>query len=350
MTCRELLEDTVVIEDNDDQVEEVISIKEGSLNASPGIPEVAEGSSPEENFVEVLMEFPLNVQIQTGTEYPPQSDDDPLQDTKVPSEEEHSKYICQICKESFKTASALLAHRVSHALDETFQCPRCADSFATESHLMEHMKSHKRGDVLSCRLCGSAFNNTNLVRQHIKLIHLQHLTTPPVAPSGAPAEDNPKTDEVRDLRSSRQLHSRYSGKTIISHFLQSRADEPIPILPLLGPKIRGQKGRKIVFKCEYCGRIWDCKSKLEKHKVSHRDDRPHHCSDCLKSFKLREQLAVHRVVHATQRARYRCSICQEAYCNIYVLRSHLKKKHKISHTTRYERRSLFYITVTPGNT
>lgn len=70
--------------------------------------------------------------------------------------------------------------------------------------------------------------------------------------------------------------------------------------------------KKII--CEVCGKGFANNSRLENHKICHRDGKPHECSQCGKTFKWTFAYSRHMKIHFDTGAKtFKCHICGKSY-------------------------------------
>ncbi|XP_061105434.1 zinc finger protein 827-like [Conger conger] len=82
--------------------------------------------------------------------------------------------------------------------------------------------------------------------------------------------------------------------------------------------------------CSLCDKAFGSASALNKHLLSHQQDRPHVCPICQRAFKRHDHLNGHMLTHQ-KRKPFRCMEpgCQKSYCDGYALKRHCASQHGI---------------------
>ncbi|XP_035289579.1 zinc finger protein 541 isoform X1 [Anguilla anguilla] len=82
--------------------------------------------------------------------------------------------------------------------------------------------------------------------------------------------------------------------------------------------------------CSLCDKAFGTASALNKHLLSHQQDRPHICPICQRAFKRHDHLNGHMLTHQ-KRKPFRCMEpgCQKSYCDGYALKRHCASQHGI---------------------
>nr|XP_018916199.1 PREDICTED: zinc finger protein 808-like [Bemisia tabaci] len=81
---------------------------------------------------------------------------------------------CQDCERRFKTLSALINHKKTHAKyakKPDFVCNVCGHGFETPSDLVNHRRTHSRPAEIKCKMCKKVFSNKNNLRFHVAITH-----------------------------------------------------------------------------------------------------------------------------------------------------------------------------------
>lgn len=81
-----------------------------------------------------------------------------------------------------------------------------------------------------------------------------------------------------------------------------------------------------VFRCELCGKEYSSKCRLNKHAVSHKNDRPFACKFCNKAYKRNYELTAHMKLHKGIKDHIVCDICGCTASTKQSLKLH-KKRH-----------------------
>ncbi|XP_053149345.1 uncharacterized protein LOC128343934 [Hemicordylus capensis] len=78
------------------------------------------------------------------------------------------------------------------------------------------------------------------------------------------------------------------------------------------PKNQKTPAKEKPYKCQYCGKISDCRAHLIIHERTHTGEKPHKCSVCGKSFTRKESLIIHERFHTGEKP-YKCSVCGKTF-------------------------------------
>ncbi|XP_028277163.1 PR domain zinc finger protein 15 isoform X3 [Parambassis ranga] len=160
----------------------------------------------------------------------------------VPDQE--YKYKCNTCEKSFRLENALKFHNC-RTDDKTFQCDICSRFFSTNSNLSKHKKKH--GEKLySCEICNKMFYRKDVMQEH----HRRHGVGP----------KHMKREE-----------------------LEVNGEE-------------GTKYRKEPSPCPICGKVFSCRSNMNKHLLTH-GDKKYTCEICGRKFFRVDVLRDHIHVH-----------------------------------------------------
>ena len=80
---------------------------------------------------------------------------------------------CHICFKTFRDASTLKRHLLTHSDERPFKCTECDKAFRRKDHLQEHVIVHKMVRPFRCQTCGKSFSRKNGLKTHmIRTTHL----------------------------------------------------------------------------------------------------------------------------------------------------------------------------------
>ncbi|XP_068770836.1 PR domain zinc finger protein 15 isoform X17 [Struthio camelus] len=158
---------------------------------------------------------------------------------------EHKRvYQCSICSKIFQNSSNLSRHIRSHD-DKTFQCEMCFRFFSTNSNLSKHKKKH--GDKkFACEICNKMFYRKDVMLDHQR----RHL-------------EGVRRVKREDFEHSTENMVRY---------------------------------KKEPSGCPVCGKVFSCRSNMNKHLLTH-GDKKYTCEICGRKFFRVDVLRDHIHVH-----------------------------------------------------
>nr|XP_015196761.1 PREDICTED: PR domain zinc finger protein 15 [Lepisosteus oculatus] len=154
------------------------------------------------------------------------------------------RYKCATCEKAFRVENALKFHNC-RTDDKTFQCEICSRFFSTNSNLSKHKKKH--GEKLyACEICNKMFYRKDVMQDHQR----RHIVGP----------KHMKREE-----------------------LEANGEE-------------GTKYRKEPSACPICGKVFSCRSNMNKHLLTH-GDKKYTCEICGRKFFRVDVLRDHIHVH-----------------------------------------------------
>ncbi|XP_049445883.1 histone-lysine N-methyltransferase PRDM9-like isoform X3 [Epinephelus fuscoguttatus] len=84
------------------------------------------------------------------------------------------------------------------------------------------------------------------------------------------------------------------------------------------------------LKCDICGKVFEYKSKLQRHLNSHTDEKLFSCKTCGKRFSIKSVLKRHCRIHTGEKNPHTCKVCGRAFtrnCHLLVhMRTHTGEK------------------------
>ncbi|KAM4700014.1 PR domain zinc finger protein 15 isoform 2-T2 [Discoglossus pictus] len=153
-------------------------------------------------------------------------------------------FRCQTCEKAFRVEGFLEFHNC-RTDDKSFQCEMCYRFFSTNSNLSKHKKKHGE-KKFSCEICNKLFYRRDVMLEH----HRRHL------------------EGVR----------RVKRETI-----HQNADNSI-------------KYKKEPSACPVCGKMFSCRSNMNKHLLTH-GDKKYTCEICGRKFFRVDVLRDHIHIH-----------------------------------------------------
>uniref|UniRef100_A0AAY4AH71 PR/SET domain 15 n=1 Tax=Denticeps clupeoides TaxID=299321 RepID=A0AAY4AH71_9TELE len=154
------------------------------------------------------------------------------------------RYKCATCEKSFRVENALKFHNC-RTDDKTFQCEICSRFFSTNSNLSKHKKKH--GEKLyACEICNKMFYRKDVMQDHQR----RHII---------------------------------GAKSLKREEIEANGEE-------------GTKYRKEPSACPICGKVFSCRSNMNKHLLTH-GDKKYTCEICGRKFFRVDVLRDHIHVH-----------------------------------------------------
>ncbi|XP_059612114.1 zinc finger protein with KRAB and SCAN domains 7-like isoform X2 [Phlebotomus argentipes] len=203
--------------------------------------------------------------------------------------EEKRPLACPDCPRRFSYSSALVAHSISHQPESqraAHVCDECGKTFSSPGRLSTHINvAHtKQGISFVCHVCAKQFAcKGNLT---------YHLTT-----------HQPRVHQVQCQQCGKWLKNKLClRKHMVQHSM-------------------------VRFNCDLCEYSALNRQCLRNHvRVQHTDLKPFCCSQCGRTFKLKNTLLNHMVQH-TGLKKFSCQFCSRTFASSGNYYSHRKRMH-----------------------
>ncbi|CAB3359973.1 Hypothetical predicted protein [Cloeon dipterum] len=235
--------------------------------------------------------------------------------------QDHSwKFECEVCKEHFLDEESVRSHQVSSshegvinlddkidelddeildpldflsvetsvdpnsAEDQVFVCPACQVSFMSADLLLAHMKSEHEGlKPFKCSQCVKAFAFPKSLARHLELSH------------GLKDSSLDKFNEKQDS-SCKVCDKKFNSLSSLFYHKEK------------------EHGPGILFACNKCDKSFKHRQLLQRHQLVHTEERPYVCTVCTMSFKTKPNLTSHMIIHTGEK-KFFCDRCGQQFAH-----------------------------------
>jgi len=176
-------------------------------------------------------------------------------------------------------------------------CPSCSKSMTRRHYNKHHKASCSKERVLKCDICSrEGFCNISTLQDHIRAKHT-----------------NEKPFKCEYCSKGFPAASHLAHHRMKKHSVNSK----------------GELQPKIVFPCNFCGKVLTTKPKLLAHvKVIHQGIKDFACPTCLKSFSSKSNLDIHIGSVHTGNLPYKCEFCPKSFARKNLLSAHRQTAHQ----------------------
>ncbi|XP_012945152.1 zinc finger protein 271-like [Aplysia californica] len=248
---------------------------------------------------------------------------------------EMEKFVCDVCGKTVKSMKQLRYHLARHAGGDTFTCRVCKEKFSSQKLLKAHQaeQGHVADKPFICEVCGSAYSRIYDLKRHHFVAHVKN-------------KDEKKTvkQRVKKTREEGNFPCEYCGKVFrfrdrLQYHVGVHTGEKSykcdichktfcysSSLSFHKRKHRETKVKekpKVRVTCEYCHKVFCSKQVLASHIKYHTGENLHTCEICNKSFVYRGSYVLHKRSHAGERP-YECDVCHQRFLRPYSLRCHYR--------------------------
>ncbi len=193
-----------------------------------------------------------------------------------------TKWPCPQCDYISNTKSGLKNHEQRKHQDRRYDCKICNKTFGLHHDLQRHVKSHT--EISVCEMCGKQYKTPSQLIIH-RLRHDPNYTKPEPIPCEL-------------------CGKMFSGTISLKWHVESI-----------------HKGNRKTFLCNFCGKAFLAKTKMEDHENLHTGRRPYICSICGANFAHSSSLSSHMLIHSGLK-KYRCMTCSKMFRTSNNLRTH----------------------------
>lgn len=222
-------------------------------------------------------------------------------------------FSCELCNKNLKSLKNLDQHRLLHNKIKRLKCDYCGSIHSNKTALSHHIDIHRKHSILQCNACQSSFTTVKIMKDHLK----GHISPKICEFCG---KSFARTFELNLHIASRHVNEMkfacsYCKRKFATFKAQREHETRIH---------RTEKSE--VFECSQCQKSFSMREKLRVHSFEHYIGKVFNCLDqnCAKFFKSQSSLTLHKKSHS-QEKNYRCNRCEKSFVQSSGLYKHLKR-------------------------
>nr|XP_029733916.1 zinc finger imprinted 3-like [Aedes albopictus] len=236
-------------------------------------------------------------------------------------------FRCDICGKTFVQGSALTVHKELHKDKKEHKCDVCKKDFKSKFAFKKHEKVHKGLRPFICDVCGKSFTQSCNLKAHLQLHNGTHAfkctTCFKTFRFKSHYEDHLMT-HTKDkkyscgkcgrnfaYKNSYQRHMQHIHRDETPHQCGVCSKTFVKLSHLTFHKKSHRKAGSLI--CEICGLVFEKETTFAKHNETvHRDEdqrRLFKCVICSKSFEEESDLTTHFMLHEADDCPFQCGMC-----------------------------------------
>ncbi|XP_059617736.1 nuclear pore complex protein Nup153 [Phlebotomus argentipes] len=235
---------------------------------------------------------------------------------EIVQEEEVSAYICSVCNKYFSREIYLQKHmKEFHEAKTDLSCEICKETFRKRSKLVAHMVKHRKEKSFTCEECQKVYTTRSGWRKHRNLVHLRQETS-------AKVHNHLCSDCGKSFSTRQGLQTHNTTHTGEKSFSCSVCNKAFALANRLKAHMRVHTGER-PYKCSDCGMSFSHRNVLVCHRRLHTGEKPFECSVCQKTFRQYATLKTHMAIHNGKPIG--CPDCKKTFSRVAFLHVHQRK-------------------------
>lgn len=260
-------------------------------------------------------------------------------------------FECDICQNIFKQKASIVRHmlvmhnRLSNAkqkhktatkrakkfnLEKPFKCDKCGKRFNKICNLKRHDVIHTGVLNYACEHCALKFKRSVDLKQHINNHH------PELAARTKYRCDNcdltfRSSTELKKHQATEHEDKQYHCLHCSVYFRHLSEFEKHAAH--MHTDVWSKNLTSSMYRCSYscadCGRLFDRRNNLKRHRIVHSEEYTFSCNVCSKQFKAAQNLKAHLELHVAVQTgeMYPCDICEKSFTMRRGLARHIRNVH-----------------------